>query len=112
MGNADVSTKVKPHIDISALLNVLVALFLRKLPPPGALQRLHDGVEVGKEKQDASDKHAHLTAEIQKIEAARDGIQRALPFSDAEMDSVQPDLDAEDLVFRSTPLCECISIAP
>mmetsp|Transcript_26620 Transcript_26620/g.76740 ORF Transcript_26620/g.76740 Transcript_26620/m.76740 type:complete len:389 (+) Transcript_26620:244-1410(+) len=94
-GHAVCSTKVAPQFEIESFLTVLITQFLRRIPSPRMLQRVHHGVAVGAEKEAALAQYNHLKAEIRTIEAARNGIRRALTISDDEFAALQQGLDAD-----------------
>merc|ERR1712093_956900 len=77
------SSEIEVSFDLDSFLNVLVTQFLRYVPSPKKLARVHEGIVVGKVLEEADRKHKQLKSEITKIEAARDGILRALQISDA-----------------------------
>eukprot|EP00439_Symbiodinium_sp_Y106_P062521 s1119_g9.t1 len=88
----------------------LLGLFLREIPSPKKLQRLHEGVEVGKartrlrvlnlpivfvERPEAEQELRRLKEEMRKTEVARDGIRRALEIDDEEFEQMRQKLEGE-----------------
>jgi len=94
-GQETVSAGVLVSCDLDSFLNSIAVLFLRRVPSPKALKNLHVGIRLGKAEDEALTQHTLLTNEIAKIESARDGICRALPFSDIEMSTLQLEVEGE-----------------
>jgi len=90
-----VSSEVLVICDLDRFLNSIAALFLRRVPSPKALKDVHDGIPLGKAEDEALSQHALLMNELAKVESARDGICRALPFSDIEMSTLQREVEGE-----------------
>lgn len=90
-----VSRKVNVECDVERFLEVLVDLFQRRMPSQTIFQKLHLGVAVGDEDEAAMKKFELMRGEIQKIEAARDGIRKAFSISDSAFAEMKKKFDAE-----------------
>ncbi|CAE7823521.1 mx1 [Symbiodinium sp. CCMP2456] len=88
-------SKVELRCNVDEFLRDLLGLFLREIPSPKKLQRLHEGVEVGKERSEAEQELGRLKEEMRKTEVARDGIRRALDIDDEEFEQMRQKLEAE-----------------
>merc|ERR1711865_295071 len=94
-GKGDASSKVQIKCDVEGFVSALSASFLRRVPVPPALQIVHKDIKVGTEQEAALLQHKAIKAEIKTIEAARDGIRRALSISESEFQEMQRELDAQ-----------------
>jgi len=88
-------SKVELRCNVVEFLRDLLGLFLREIPSPKKLQRLHEGVEVGKERPEAEQELRRLKEEMRKTEVARDGIRRALEIDDEEFEQMRQKLEGE-----------------
>eukprot|EP00927_Polykrikos_kofoidii_P081335 TRINITY_DN785_c0_g1_i3.p1 TRINITY_DN785_c0_g1~~TRINITY_DN785_c0_g1_i3.p1 ORF type:complete len:848 (-),score=137.23 TRINITY_DN785_c0_g1_i3:190-2583(-) len=80
---------LSPQANVGSFCEAVFSLFVRRIPSPRNLQTIHHGVTVGTEKEAALQKHVSLKEEIRKIQAAMDGIRRALSIDDAEFAALQ-----------------------
>ncbi|CAE7630474.1 DRP3A [Symbiodinium pilosum] len=89
-------SKVSLSLESGRFLDNLLALFLREVPAPDALQKLHEGIEVGKERPEAEQELRSLEDELRKLEVAKRGIISALRIKDEEYEQMRLALEAED----------------